>query len=545
MQKFRSTILYTNIAGLANDIMNKNFYRTKTALKYVTLACFVLNLAACVTVEKYNHRIGQTKSVEKLRADVDYVRIKLEKYHPDLYKYIEKESFNRKLDSLKESIVSPLTSNQFYYKISPVIASIGQGHIRIYQLNKKFTKEERKSYHKNKILNPFAKYSFDYRDDKLYVKKGFETDSTLRKGYEIIEANHININDLLKKYKPTIGSDGYNTTFQPRSMAKEFPKIFFIENGYTEKVSCLVKTGDTLLNINLLSQNDTVQKVKPQKNSKTLKNQSKKQDDPSKPYNLSFQDSSIATMRLKSFSGNRFYQFYKKSFEELNKRHTQNLILDLRDNYGGSLNNSIKLYSYLTDTPFQFTEKYRLKKRESLLIPLFNSPTLLGKFLIFTIGLPSRIIALGVINAKTHKNNEGGYFFNSKLTKFQKPEKQNFKGNVYVLVNGASFSATCLLSANLKSTNRAVFIGEETGGAFNGCVAGSMPFYTLPGSKLKFKFGLIDIRTWNKTQVIGHGIYPDFEIIPTLNDLTTGTDPEMNKALELIKIQKQENKTKN
>jgi C-terminal processing protease CtpA/Prc len=43
------------------------------------------------------------------------------------------------------------------------------------------------------------------------------------------------------------------------------------------------------------------------------------------------------------------------------------------------------------------------------------------------------------------------------------------KEKIYVMINGGSFSASSLISSNLK-TPKVTFVGEETGGAFNGTV---------------------------------------------------------------------------
>jgi C-terminal processing protease CtpA/Prc len=52
------------------------------------------------------------------------------------------------------------------------------------------------------------------------------------------------------------------------------------------------------------------------------------------------------------------------------------------------------------------------------------------------------------------------------------------------LINGASFSASSIISAKLKYEKRAVIVGEETGGANDGTVAGVNNTVTLPHSKL-------------------------------------------------------------
>ena len=57
------------------------------------------------------------------------------------------------------------------------------------------------------------------------------------------------------------------------------------------------------------------------------------------------------------------------------------------------------------------------------------------------------------------------YLYSTRFSKQKPPKPNNFKGKVYVLINGGSFSASSIISSNLKSTKRAIFVGEETGGA--------------------------------------------------------------------------------
>jgi C-terminal processing protease CtpA/Prc len=49
----------------------------------------------------------------------------------------------------------------------------------------------------------------------------------------------------------------------------------------------------------------------------------------------------------------------------------------------------------------------------------------------------------------------------------------------FVLINGSSFSASSILTSKLKNDKKAVLVGEETGGANDGTVAGFYSFQTL------------------------------------------------------------------
>jgi C-terminal processing protease CtpA/Prc len=102
------------------------------------------------------------------------------------------------------------------------------------------------------------------------------------------------------------------------------------------------------------------------------------------------------------------------------------------------------------------------------------------------------------------------------------------------LINGVSFSATSIKSSHLSATNRAYFVGEETGGDFNGTIAGTMPYFTLPHSKVKVRFGLQLIAPTVKTKILGRGIFPDKKITPTLQDRIDGRDTEMEWILNKI-----------
>lgn len=93
------------------------------------------------------------------------------------------------------------------------------------------------------------------------------------------------------------------------------------------------------------------------------------------------------------------------------------------------------------------------------------------------------------------------------------------------------------MSSNLKSANRATFIGEETGGTYNGTVAGTMPVLTLPYSKLKVRVGLQKIAATGKTTEFGRGIMPDVTIIETPEQIIDQSDPHIEWIQHHLKTQ--------
>jgi C-terminal processing protease CtpA/Prc len=116
-----------------------------------------------------------------------------------------------------------------------------------------------------------------------------------------------------------------------------------------------------------------------------------------------------------------------------------------------------------------------------------------------------------------------------------KPRKRNhFNGRVFVLVNGGSFSASCLVAAYLKQRHNTIFIGEETGGAIEGCNAGVTPYYKLPNTGLKVRMPAFRVLNDVCPAVTGHGLIPDYEIKYTIDDIFKRRDLEIEKVKEVI-----------
>jgi C-terminal processing protease CtpA/Prc len=521
-----------------------------------TLSCILLGaliLGGCVTVDKFNARVNVLRNTTDLKSDVDFVQHKLEKLHPDLYLYITKKDLDFKFDSLKSSLTTPMTSKDFYFRLSPVIASIKQGHTQTIPLTKRLKYKERKIVTKNGT-SPLDQFDFELFDNKLYIVKNNSTDSTIKTGTEILTVNGIKPVEIITKYSHTFTSDGNNTTFFSRKLGKGFPRYFYYEKGVEDSVICRLNFKDTIRTITLKRPVTTkisgIKKTKEQieKERVLQKKEKKKREllgyDPlkriySKLLTFPVKDSSVAIMKISDFMKGNYRKFYKKSFQLLDSLHTKTLILDLRDNGGGLVHDINNLYSYLADSSFHLINKPVVTSKTSLWhIGYYNNNPFWVQA-IQTLFLPV-VAGIDVFTyLKITKNADHTYRYAIRDSRVTHLNPHHFMGKVYVLINGGCFSATCLLSSNLKGSKRAVFVGKETGGAFNGCVAGIMPVRTLPNSKLKVRFGLLEFKTPYNSTIDRRGIFPDKEIIPTLQDRISGNDPELQWVLNDLKGIKQ------
>jgi hypothetical protein len=101
------------------------------------------------------------------------------------------------------------------------------------------------------------------------------------------------------------------------------------------------------------------------------------------------------------------------------------------------------------------------------------------------------------------------------------------------MINGGSFSASSLISSNLKLQR--VTLWRRNGGAFNGTVVDLL--VELPHSELKIRIGLMMMAPHHKTEIKGRGFFQTRKLF-LLEDRLKGNDPELSWILKDIKINK-------
>jgi C-terminal processing protease CtpA/Prc len=515
----------------------------KNQLLYITFLILLSINFSCTSVKKLNYAVDQKKhDPSELIKDVDYTYKLVTQGHPGVYWYIEKKQLDFKFDSLKQSLKEPLTTGEFYKKLAPVIADIKCGHTRLILVTKKISQNEKDSL--EKLGKPINQFAYKVLNNKLYVNSSNKKVTEVKKGDEILSINDISSDEIISNITKNYGSDGYNQTFKTAVLNRAFANWYTTIYNSSDTLNFKFKKPDSIFNITLTTTKraqkiDSLAKtvVKLNKDSLLAKkkiakekkeNRYKGLDEHKKPIlDLQFldQDSSIAYLKVKSFSFPYadFSRFYKESFTAIKNKGAKNLIIDLRDNGGGSLAACRNLFSYLVDKDFVYLKQGSINNR-------FN-PHLHSKGIKNALLVPSFELA----NLIRLKKQDGKYNVKYKGLKPLPPNPNHFDGKIYVLINGYSFSASTLFSANLKQIERATFVGQETGGGFNGCVAGYIPIFDLPNSRLKLRMGIYPVLPNAHTATIGRGIFPDQEIVNTVEDLISGKDKELEWVLTDLK----------
>jgi len=101
-------------------------------------------------------------------------------------------------------------------------------------------------------------------------------------------------------------------------------------------------------------------------------------------------------------------------------------------------------------------------------------------------------------------------------------------------MDGGTFSTAADATALLRHLTPALFIGEESGGCYEGNTSGSSARFRFPYSKLVLNINMYDYYNAVKPAVQkGRGTMPDFAVPVTVSDLLKGTDAPWEKAMQL------------
>ncbi|MDF2930946.1 MAG: peptidase [Chryseobacterium sp.] len=510
-------------------------------MKHFLYILTLLILASCTSIKRENKHTQSTITPEKLHQDVDFAYQKLQEMHPKLNWYISKKELDFKFDSLKKTINRPLTPVQFYFKLQPVIAKIREGHLALRIPAKKFNRKEIKVLKNKKGL--FGRFEYFVEDDHLYIVENKDSVENIKPGTEIISINEIPVSDYLKKYRELISSDGYNTTFQDYYLKDVFFNFYVAEKGIMDsaKVETLFDNERRIVNLKRESKNkEELKKDKAEKK----RTEEKKVNDyvaSTSSYNRNFKfldkDSTIAYMKIQSFSRSFSDRFYKESFAKI--KNAEYLIIDIRNNYGGSLYEINNLYSYLAPEPFILIKPSQLTSRITPLKTNYFRKSNPLQYTIKSLLYPGYFFSQAF---SVYKGKDGIAYYKMKENKSTKPKKDAFKGKVYVLINGGSFSASSIISSKLKYDKRVTLVGEETGGANDGTVAGFYSYQKLPNSKIDLPIGLLLVQPNIDFTNAQKGVVPDVEIEQSMQDILDKRDIQLDWVKQEIAKEKESRK---
>jgi C-terminal processing protease CtpA/Prc len=161
-------------------------------------------------------------------------------------------------------------------------------------------------------------------------------------------------------------------------------------------------------------------------------------------------------------------------------RDTKGLILDVRDNGGGSTNMSDIIVSRFLTSPLPYFPMYRGGKQ----LPVLSLP-------------PS------------------GPF--------------TYLNPVVVLINGVSFSTTECFAEMMKQVQNVTVVGDTTGGG-----GGAPEYYPLPSGR-QIRVSTKNICRYDGEPQEWNGVPPDIVVMQTRSDVKNGHDLQLERAIALLR----------
>jgi hypothetical protein len=294
-------------------------------------------------------------------------------------------------------------------------------------------------------------------------------------GSKILSINDRPINDITEILIASHRADGFNSAFKSARVEKKFSKLYALHFGFPNKFNVQFTGPDKQHKQTRILDPVDIGKI----NSEPLRGDL-----------LGFEiveriNTAILTINNFIYYDrlDMFKSFIDSTFAEIQRKNIENLVIDLRGNDGGDPFCSTYLLSYIEKEP----------------VPYFSEPH--GSYAPLADPIPLA--------------------------------DNNFKGNVYTLIDGNGFSTTGHFCAVLKYNDISAFVGTELGSTY--ICNGATRNITLKNTQIilwtahRHSYS-VAVKEMDKRR----GIIPDYIVEPGVDDLITGRDAVKEFTLMLI-----------
>jgi hypothetical protein len=475
----------------------------------------LFRLALLLTIPIAAAQAPSTLTAEAMRDDLRILRAALEDAHPALSRFTPKQELDKLFDAAAARLDGPLSAAQFYRIAAPVVVAVRCGHTRLYPpdaVTASFDREGR-----------WLPFDFAVIDGRLYIHRDYEDAEERRAGAELLSLNGVPARQVLERVAGVWSHDGDIETSRhwrmglgralPRllSVAADIGAPFRFE--YRKGAAGRRLTGESpgMLRTDI------------------GKRQRERHPEDLKPESAAsamwIDDGRLALVQMASLTGisdeeipRPMPKFVAETFAELDRRKSAALVLDLRNNGGGDNELAKTMLAHLLDEPFEFYREITLR---GVRFDFQRFATPPGP-------VPERLVT---------RRDDGRYDLTGHPNwGTQQPRAPHFAGKVFLIVNGGTFSSAAELASLLADRKRAVVIGEETGGGWDGNNSGFMPRVTLPGSKVVLQLPLVAFRLAVRgARDPRRGVMPDHAVKYSIAEVLSGKDKEMDLAIALAR----------
>lgn len=448
-------------------------------------------------------------SVSELQTDFKLFRSLILDVHPDPYRFTAEKELRAALDSVSRKLNRPIRVVDYYRLLYPVLDKTGCSHTGLELPGTLLDSLKQES-----IFYP----GFFYAAGDSVINPSFRC--TSRDSAKLLIAiNGEFLPPLMKEFRSFLNAEGNQEVAENKALIyRPAFTYYFVRGAYT----------NSFQNIYWDAVNHKPSPVycTPQNFSSSAGIFSRLDQFDYDYYRIDSVKTAVIRLRSFDFSAGHIQRhmlrFFENTFELIKLHGTQNLVLDLRGNGGGQNFLRDTLLSYLFDSSFPDCSRAYSK------INRFPFRQYADNFKCNPEVINNKLRTLyAYVN--------GHYEIRRDSVSIIKPKKNVFRGKIYILTDAVTGSAAAETAAFLQVCGRAVIIGEQCNGYYDGNSSYYLADYTLPSSMLTMRVPLVRNSMLppgykGKTGVIS----PDYPIPMTCNVFTGEDDLPLEKALELI-----------
>lgn len=479
------------------------------------LTAFVLFAAAVSAANAQSPYTPAKLNADQVSADLKLMNDALKAIHPGLERYNTSQEKERAEAALNALAKRGSDEFEFYLAVSRYLAAIRCDHTKA-ELSPALAKyrEENPSHF------PFR---FTVIDGRMFVRNFDLDQGKFERGTEIVKINGRNASELINEFAGYVSVDGYTDHVRPFKLAEDsdllgsdLDHFYPLKYGFGPAVALeLKRPGGKVekVGVSLVS----FKKWRTLGEVAAVKNFS---DPAAVEFRLLGDDT--AYLRVATFINYRTpvdpYKVFAPLFDEMRERKVQHLIVDLRENGGGSDDVGVALGRFLLSD--RATVKGATAVRALSVKPELRSFLETWNRSVFD------------IDPAGYAKNTSGLFEKQNAPVQLEPLANAFAGRVTFLTSAYNASGVVILISRLKDLRPIRLVGEETGGSSEGPTAGVILFLNLPNSKVKVRVPFYRSYTGVKNFTPGKGLVPDVKVSDSLNDIISGRDRALETALK-------------
>ncbi len=425
---------------------------------------------------------------EELQADLDFVVRTMKQVHPDLFARLSEDEFEERRARLESRLNRSMTALSFYRIIAPFVASIGDAHTHIMPAPDTLLGDPN-----------FLPVRVRLVGNRAYVREDL-SGAGLPTGGQLVTVDDVEVEEFIDQASNYFGREHEDKP--PIMVEGRFSYLYWLLHGASETYEVVVETP---------SQGRQIFGVPGQP--VAAFHQAMASQEPGglgaerQAFAYSYvQEFDVGLLEVRSFLPRHqgaFIRFLQAAFRHIAENDVRWLIIDVRNNNGGSPGVSDRLLAYLTDRPVRnfMHIDHRVSRQAAQ-----------------QKGQPFIEERLGGIDRV-------------RIPEARLPRPQHsYNRPVLVLVDQSTFSTAAIFAGVIKQYRLGVLIGEETGGLVSSF--GDPLNFPLPNSEL-----MLGVSRAYFEGVGGadrqRGILPDHEVPPTPQDLEAGRDTALLHALSI------------